>query len=124
MTRTWGRSTNPENALARLAGHIEDAHPQDAERLTAAAAVSAAQQGATQVPHKLDHTKHDHAIAVGLNGPHPHPAGHPQHIRQIARRMFEEAKAAGYDVAHFGLLTDGEHVELHHLPMQEGQSVA
>jgi hypothetical protein len=105
------------SAIGRFTDHIEYAHPRTAERI-GAAAVPAASHWRASMPH-FDTHKHDHAIAIGLNGPHPHPAGHPQHITEIAKRLAEEVKAAGYDLAHAGILTDGEHIELHHAPTGE-----
>ena len=36
-TRKWGRKSNPTKACARLAGHIEDAHPHEGERFMGSA---------------------------------------------------------------------------------------
>lgn len=35
-TRKWGRKSNPAKAFARLAAHIEDAHPDEVGRIITA----------------------------------------------------------------------------------------
>ncbi len=63
---------------------------------------------------------HQHHTVLHIShGKHPHEHGSGQHIHDLAKDLVEAAKAAGYDVAHAGILTDGKHVELHHAPTGE-----
>jgi hypothetical protein len=57
------------------------------------------------------------------HGPHHiitvHAHGHSPRIRQLAHELVQAVRDEGVDVSHAGVLTDGEHVELHHAPTGE-----
>jgi hypothetical protein len=115
ITRVWGRRLDAVTARGRFADH-QYIHPTGAAAVPAAFQEEQSMSGTESHAHRHPH----HTIIHVKHGPDDRGSG-KHSLHDLAKELVEVAKRRGIDVAHAGILTDGEHVELHHAPTGENE---